>query len=160
MAIDCSAPPRPAMSTTLWHLLALALAFAVVGVAAERARAADADDQPRFTILDEDGDGVVTEIEYLRNKTKIFFRAVKDIDQDQRLGPDEINVTPQAFDEADLNGDGKLSGAEFVQARFTQFELDRCQRRQEDHLRGVPGVRPAVPAAVAGPAMRCCGPDR
>jgi hypothetical protein len=106
MAIDRSAPPRPAMSTTLGHLLALALAFAVAGVAAERARAADADDQPRFTILDEDGDGVVTEIEYLRNKTKIFFRAVKDIDQDPRLGPDDINVTPQAFADADLDSDG------------------------------------------------------
>jgi Ca2+-binding EF-hand superfamily protein len=116
MAIDRSAPPRPAMSTTLGHLLALALAFAVAG-------AADAEDRPRFTILDEDDDGVVTEIEFLRNKTKIFFRAVKDhIDQDPRLGPDELNVTPQAFDEADLNGDGKLSGAEFVQARFTQFD--------------------------------------
>jgi Ca2+-binding EF-hand superfamily protein len=122
MAIDRSAPPRPAMSTTLGHLLALALAFAVAGVAAERARAADADDRPRFSILDEDLDGVVTKNEFLRNKTKIFFRAVKDIDQDQRLGPDDINVTPQAFDEADLNGDGKLSGAEFVQARFTQFD--------------------------------------
>jgi hypothetical protein len=122
MAIDRSAPPRPAMSTTLGHLLALALAFAVASVAAERARAADADDQPRFTILDEDGDGVVTEIEYLRNKTKIFFRAVKDIDQDPRLGPDDINVTPQAFADADLDGDGKLSGGEFAQARFTQFD--------------------------------------
>jgi Ca2+-binding EF-hand superfamily protein len=122
MAIDRSAPPRPAMSTTLGHLLALALAFAVAGAAAEHARAADADDRPRFTILDEDGDGVITRNEFLRNKTKIFFRAVKDIDQDQRLGPDDINVTPQAFDEADLNGDGKLSGAEFVQARFTQFD--------------------------------------
>ena len=122
MAIDRSAPPRPAMSTTLGHLLALALAFAVAGVAAERARAADADDQPRFTILDEDGDGVVTEIEYLRNKIKIFFRAVKDINQDPRLGPDDINVTPQAFADADLDGDGKLSGAEFAQARFTQFD--------------------------------------
>jgi Ca2+-binding EF-hand superfamily protein len=123
MDIDRSAPPRPAMSTTLGQLLALALAFALAGGAAERARAADADDRPRFTILDEDDDGVVTEIEFLRNKTKIFFRAVKEhIDQDPRLGPDEINVTPQAFDEADLNGDGKLSGAEFVQARFTQFD--------------------------------------
>ena len=122
MAIGRSTAPRPAMFTRLGYLLALALAFAVAGVAAERARAADADDRPRFTILDEDGDGVVTENEFLRNKTKIFFRAVKDIDQDPRLGPDDINITPQAFDEADLNGDGKLSGGEFAQARFTQFD--------------------------------------
>jgi Ca2+-binding EF-hand superfamily protein len=121
MAIDRSARPRPAMATTPGHLLALALAFAVAGTAAKHARAADAD-RPRFTILDEDGDGVITKSEFLRNKTKIFFRAVKDMDQDQRLGPDDIDVTPQAFDDADLNGDGKLSGAEFVQARFTQFD--------------------------------------
>jgi Ca2+-binding EF-hand superfamily protein len=38
------------------------------------------------------------------------------------LEPDDINVTPQVFNQADLNGDGKLSGAEFVQARFTQFD--------------------------------------
>jgi EF-hand domain pair len=75
-----------------------------------------------LVILDEDVDGAVTQVEFLRNKTKIFYRALKDVDQDQGLGPDEISVTPQAFDEADLNGDGKLSGAEFVQARFNQFE--------------------------------------
>jgi hypothetical protein len=80
MAIDRSAPLAPRLSTTLGHLLALALAFAVAGAAAEHARAADADDRPRFTILDEDGDGVITKNEFLRNKTKIFFRAVKDID--------------------------------------------------------------------------------
>src|SRR5262245_7367344 len=123
MAIDRRAPPRPAMSTTLGHLFALALAFAVAGVAAERARGADAYGQPRFTILDEDNDGVVTEIESLSNKTKVFLRVVKEhIDQDPRLRPDEINVTPQAFADADLDGDGKLSGAEFAQARFTQFD--------------------------------------
>jgi hypothetical protein len=71
MAIDRSAPPRPPMSATLGHLLALALAFAVAGAAAERARAADADDRTMLVILDEDGDGAVTQVEFLRNKTSI-----------------------------------------------------------------------------------------
>ena len=101
MDINRSAPPRPAMSTTLGHLLALALAFAVAGVAAERARATDADDRPRFTILDEDDDGVVTEIEFLRNKTKIFFRAVKDhIDQMAGSGPAATNTQMPPGDKA------------------------------------------------------------
>jgi Ca2+-binding EF-hand superfamily protein len=35
-------------------------------------------------------------------------------------------MTPEAFAEADLNGDGKLSGAEFVEAPFSQFDaMDR-----------------------------------
>jgi Ca2+-binding EF-hand superfamily protein len=55
-------------------------------------------------------------------KTEIFYRALKDMDQEQRLAPSDINITPQAFADADLDGDGKISGAEFVQAPFTQFE--------------------------------------
>lgn len=75
-----------------------------------------------FEILDENGDGQISREEFLRAKTVLFYRALADVDQDQRLGPDEINIKPEAFAEADLNGDGKLSGAEFVQARFTQFD--------------------------------------
>jgi Ca2+-binding EF-hand superfamily protein len=65
---------------------------------------------------------VVTREEFLRMKTEIFYRALKDLDRDQRLGPEDIHITPEAFAEADLNGDGKISGSEFVQAHFTQFE--------------------------------------
>lgn len=83
---------------------------------------AQEDVQAIFEVLDEDGDGKITREEFLRTKTELFYRALVDVDQDQRLGPDEINVRPEAFAEADLDGDGKLSGSEFVQARFTQFE--------------------------------------
>ena len=47
------------------------------------------------------------------------------------LEPEEINITPQAFADADRNGDGKISGAEFVQARFTQFEAIDASGDQE-----------------------------
>ena len=55
-------------------------------------------------------------------KTELFYRALKNLDQDQRLGPQDINITPEAFADADLDDDGKISGAEFVQAPFIQFE--------------------------------------
>ena len=67
----------------------------------------------------------------MRTKTEVFYRALKDVNQDQRLSPEEINLTPEAFADADLNGDGKISGAEFVQARFTQFEAIDASGDQE-----------------------------
>jgi Ca2+-binding EF-hand superfamily protein len=62
---------------------------------------------------------------------EVFYRALKNLDQDQRLRPEEINIKPEAFADADLNGDGKISGAEFVQARFTQFEAIDASGDQE-----------------------------
>ena len=115
------APRRLVTYATLARLLGLALALGAIGTPTGQAAAA-ADEASTFKVLDDDGDGVVTRQEFLRMKTEIFYRALKNLDQDPRLGPDDINVTPKAFADADLDGDGKLSGAEFVQARFTQFE--------------------------------------
>jgi Ca2+-binding EF-hand superfamily protein len=117
-----SAPRRPATCATLARRLGLALALCAIGTLSGRALAAVDDSRQMFDILDENRDGVVTREEFLRMKTEIFYRALKDLDRDQRLGPEDINVTPEAFADADLNGDGKISGSEFVQARFTQFE--------------------------------------
>ena len=119
--IGRGAPRRLVRYATLAHLFGLALALGAIGTLSGRAPAA-ADDASTFKVLDDDGDGVVTRQEFLRMKTEIFYRALKNLDQDQRLSPEDINITPKAFAEADLDGDGKLSGAEFVQARFTQFE--------------------------------------
>ena len=111
-------------------LCGLALAFTALGAASDGA-AADIDLGQSFAILDEDGNGVVGHGEFLRRKTAIFYRGLTDMDRDQRLNPGEINLTPQAFDDADLNRDGKLSGAEFVQARFMQFEAIDANGDQE-----------------------------
>jgi Ca2+-binding EF-hand superfamily protein len=79
-----------------------------------------------FEILDANHDGVVTRQEFVLKKTEVFYRFLKVVGLDQHLDPGDINITPQAFAEADLNGDGKLSGAEFVEARFSQFDaIDR-----------------------------------
>jgi Ca2+-binding EF-hand superfamily protein len=117
-------------------------AFAIVATLApsDRTRAADEDVREIFGILDENGDGVVSREEFMRQKTIIFFRSINDLDQDQRLSPEEIDVAPEAFADADLDGDGKFSGSEFVQARFVQFDVidgDGDQEITFDELREV-----------------------
>ena len=112
---------RPVTHATLARLFSLVLALGATGMPTGRAPAA-ADDASTFNVLDDNGDGVVTREEFLRMKTEIFYRRIKNLDEDQRLSPKEVNITPEAFAEADLNGDGKLSGSEFVQAPFSQFD--------------------------------------
>ena len=119
--IDLSAPRRLGRYGKLAHCFGLALALGAIATTAERVLAADGA-RELFDILDDSGDGVVTREEFLRMKTEIFYRALEDLDGDQSLGPDQINIPPEAFADADLNGDGRMSGAEFVQARFIQFE--------------------------------------
>jgi EF hand/EF-hand domain pair len=106
----------------LWRLLGCAGAI-VVGVAlSDGATAADQDVREIMEILDENGDGLVAREEFLRRKTVIFSRAISNRSSERRMRPGDINVTPEAFADADLDGDGELSGAEFVQASFTRFE--------------------------------------
>jgi Ca2+-binding EF-hand superfamily protein len=120
--IGRSAVRRSVTHGGLVRLCGLVLACCGIGAPTGQAIAAADDATEIFDILDENGDGAVTREEFTRMKTVIFYRALKNLDQDQRLGPQDINITPEAFADADLNGDGKLSGAEFVQAPFIQFE--------------------------------------
>lgn len=129
MGIGRDAPPRT--RNALARLCGLALAFAALGAALDRAAAAEIDLGQSFDILDEDRDGVVGRGEFLRRKTAIFYHGLTDLDRDQRLNPGEINLKPQAFADADLDGDRKLSGSEFVQARFMQFEAIDANGDQE-----------------------------
>ena len=116
------APTRRATRRILCPLCALALVVGATATPSDGSGAAEIDIGETFGILDDNQDGVVRREEFLRRKTEIFYRALTDLDRDQRLNPGELNLTPEAFADADLNGDGKLSGAEFVQARFMQFE--------------------------------------
>ena len=75
-----------------------------------------------FDILDANHDGVVTRQEFQVKKVEVFYLFLKEVGLDQHLDPGDIKITPEAFAEADLNGDGKLSGAEFVEAPFSQFD--------------------------------------
>jgi Ca2+-binding EF-hand superfamily protein len=112
-------------------LCGVALVLGVIGTLSDRGRAAEINIGESFEILDDNGDGVILREEFLRKKTEIFYRALTDLDRDQRLNPGELNLTPEAFADADLDGDGKLSGAEFVQARFMQFEAIDANGDQE-----------------------------
>jgi Ca2+-binding EF-hand superfamily protein len=79
-----------------------------------------------FDILDANHDGVVTRQEFLLKKGEVFYLFLKEVGLDQHLDPGDIKITPEAFAEADLNGDGKLGGAEFIEAPFSQFDaIDR-----------------------------------
>jgi Ca2+-binding EF-hand superfamily protein len=126
--IDRSGPRRRLTGAQLAHVFGVVLALGASGV--DPALAAD-NSREIFDILDENRDGLVRREEFLRTKIEVFYRALEDLDQDQRLSPEQINITPQAFADADLNGDGKMSGAEFVQARFTQFEAIDASGDQE-----------------------------
>ena len=129
MGIGRGAPPRT--RAALGQLCGLALAYGALCAAAGPAAAAYVDLGESFHLLDDDRDGVIGRGEFLRRKTTIFYRALTDMDQDQRLNPEEINLTPEAFADADLDGDGQLSGAEFVQARVMQFEAIDATGDQE-----------------------------
>lgn len=129
MGIGRGAPPRT--GAALVQLCGLALAYGALWAAAAPPAAAYVDLGESFDLLDEDRDGVIERGEFLRRKTAIFYRALTDLDRDQRLNPGEINLTPEAFADADLDRDGQLSGAEFVQARFMQFEAIDANGDQE-----------------------------
>jgi Ca2+-binding EF-hand superfamily protein len=123
--------PPPRTRAALLQLCGLALTCGALWAAAEPAAAAYVDLGESFDLLDENRDGVIARGEFLRRKTAIFYRALTDLDRDQRLNPGEINLTPEAFADADLDRDGQLSGAEFVQARFMQFEAIDADGDQE-----------------------------
>jgi len=75
-----------------------------------------------FDILDANHEGVVTRQEFLVKKVEVFYLFLKEVGLDQHLDPEDIKITPEAFAEADLNDDGKMNGAEFVQAPISQFD--------------------------------------
>jgi hypothetical protein len=129
MGIGRGAAPRPrAAFAQLWGV---ALALGAITAPFDRACAADVNLSQIFDILDADRDGVVGRAEFLRKKTEVFYRALTDLDRDQRLRPNEINISSEAFADADRNGDGMLSGSEFVQARFMQFDAIDASGDQE-----------------------------
>ena len=129
MGIGRGAAPRTRAAFA--QLCGVALALGAIATAFDRAYAANVDLSEIFDILDADRDGVVGRAEFLRKKTEVFYRALTDLDGDQRLRPNEINITSQAFADADRNGDGMLSGSEFVQARFMQFDAIDASGDQE-----------------------------
>ena len=129
MGIGRGAAPRT--RAAFGQLCGVELALGAIAPAFDRAYAANVDLSEIFDILDADRDGVVGRAEFLRKKTEVFYHALTDLDGDQRLRPNEINITSQAFADADRDGDGMMSGSEFVQARFMQFDAIDASGDQE-----------------------------
>jgi Ca2+-binding EF-hand superfamily protein len=75
-----------------------------------------------FQLLDENGDRAVARDEFQRRKTEIFFVALDAAGAEQVLRPQDVRLTAEAFGQADRDGDGLLSGSEFILAPFMEFE--------------------------------------
>ena len=73
-----------------------------------------------FRVLDEDSNGYVNRSEFLRRKIRLMN--AHGADGNHYITPDETRVTETEFNKADVNGDGRLSGLEWVDARFADFD--------------------------------------
>ncbi len=83
------------------------------------ARAAD-DVEAIFAIFDSNGDGVIDRTEFDLNKIKVI--SVLDRNRNDHLDRDEVKISDEKFQTADQDGDGKISGFEFVESPFGKFE--------------------------------------
>lgn len=115
-------PMTPPARQTRFFALALVLALAGV---CPWLPAAGQETQIRqaFELLDGDGNGRISRQEFQLNKTLIFYRGLQRAGETSSLRLEESNLTPEAFAEADTDGDGVLSGSEWIEARFAQFEI-------------------------------------
>ena len=106
------------------RFLALALLLALAGICAGHP-AAGQESQIRelFDLLDANGDGRISRQEFQLNKTQIFYRSLQRTGETSTLRLEESRLTPEAFADADTDGNDVLSGSEWIEARFAQFEI-------------------------------------
>ena len=73
-----------------------------------------------FAIFDSNGDGVIDKTEFDLNKIKVI--SALDRNRNDHIDRDEVKVSDENFQAADQDGDGKISGFEFVESPFGKFE--------------------------------------
>jgi Ca2+-binding EF-hand superfamily protein len=134
-------PPFPGRFPALALLLALAGVWPWHPAAGQETQIREA-----FDLLDGNGDGSIDREEFQLNKTQIFYRSLQRSGETSSLRFEESNLTPEAFGEADMDGDGVLSGSEWIEARFARFEiydgdsdqavsLEELERGMREHVR-------------------------
>ncbi|HMB77732.1 MAG TPA: EF-hand domain-containing protein [Kiloniellaceae bacterium] len=73
-----------------------------------------------FATFDKNGDGIIDRTEYDLNKVLVIVAL--DADRDDLLSPAEVKLSQEKFAAMDMDGDGKISGFEFVESDLGKFE--------------------------------------
>lgn len=73
-----------------------------------------------FARFDTNGDGVIDRTEYELNKVMVIVAFDKN--RDDHLDPSEVNISAENFAAMDKDGDGRISGFEFVESKLGKFE--------------------------------------
>jgi Ca2+-binding EF-hand superfamily protein len=102
-------------SMWLMSVIAVACTFALVAQAASSERLREI-----FGQLDTNTDGQVSTVEF-ENK-KIYVFGLRDANDDHMIQPAEVDLDPQQFQSVDKDGDGEISGLEFIEAPIGQFK--------------------------------------
>ena len=100
-------------------LTQFSLAVLMAGLLTQASAYAD-ETEAIFTRIDSNGDGVIQRTEFDIKSIEIFY--IRDLNENIKLEPGEIRLSPDAFAEADTDSDGLLSGVEFLDAPFARFE--------------------------------------
>jgi Ca2+-binding EF-hand superfamily protein len=112
----------PSARQTRRSALALLLALAGIGPW-HPAAGQESQIRQAFDLLDANGDGRISRQEFQLNKTQIFYRSLQRTGETSSLRLEESSLAPEAFADADTDSDGVLSGSEWIEARFAQFEI-------------------------------------
>lgn len=100
-------------------LVHMSLAIVATALLAEPATSAD-EAKAVFSRLDTNGDGVILHTEFDIKSFEIFY--IRDRNENIKIEPGEVRLSAEAFAAADSDRDGHLSGVEFFDAPFAQFE--------------------------------------